>query len=191
MIERTIVKIYAEALHQIAEERRTVDEVYGELRDLEALFRDSRELSDFLSSPMVDRNEKKRIVTRALGPAFTQLTIHFLLTLVEKNREALIPYMADEFKSILDRVHNRIEVDVTSARPLHDDIVRRLAETLSRSLDKEVILHNKTDPGILGGIVVRVEDWIMDGSLRGQIEKLREQLLGVGKRSAVAHENTA
>ena len=191
MIERTLVRIYGEALYQIAEERGVVDEVYGELRDLEDLYRGSKELSTFLNSPKVDRGEKKDLVRKVLGPQFSDLTRQFLELLVDKNREVLIPYLAGEFKEILDDLHNRIDVDVTSAVPLPEDLQDRLKGTLSRLLDKEVLLHPKIDPGILGGIVVRVEDKIIDGSVKGRLEDLRKKLLENHRRRVAANEDPA
>jgi F-type H+-transporting ATPase subunit delta len=177
MIERTIVRIYAEALYQLADERGQVEEVYEEIRYLEGLFHESKELADFLSSPQVDRDDKKGLINKVVKPHFSPLTYHFLLTVIDKNREILIPYLANEFKEILDRIHNRIDVDITSAVPLPDDIKERLIRALSGVLDKEIIPHMVTDPKILGGFVVRVKDRIMDASILGQLEGLRAQLL--------------
>ncbi len=191
MIERTLVRIYGEALYQIAEERGKVDEIYEELRYLKDLYNGSKELSGFLSSPKVDRGDKKRMIQKTLGPHLSTLTGNFLSTLVDKSREVLIPYLAGEFKEILDRIHNRIDVDVTSAVPLGDEIQAKLRETLSRVLGKEIMLHMKIDPEILGGIVVRVEDKIMDGSILGQFESLREQMLGNKRRRVTANEDSA
>ncbi len=191
MIERTVVRIYAEALFQIADEKKRVEETCEELRQLENLFNDSKELSTFLVSPQVDRREKKRVVQKTLGQAFSPQTIHFLLTLIDKNREPLIPYMADEFKDILDRIHNRINVEITSAVPLQEDAIRKVKETLSRSLEKEIMLHPKTDPDIIGGIIVRVEDRILDGSVLGQLERLRMRMLGKERRRVTVNEDSA
>ncbi len=190
MIERTLVKIYAEALFQIADESGRVEEVYEELQQLEGIFNDSKEFSAFLTSPKVDRREKKRLLQKALSPAYSRQTIHFLLTLIDKNREILIPHMANEFKDILDRIHNRIDVEITSTVQLQDDVIRKATETLSRSLNKEVIVHQKMNPDILGGIIVRVEDRILDGSILGQIERLREQMLGKERRRVTVNEDS-
>jgi F-type H+-transporting ATPase subunit delta len=189
MIERTLVKIYAEALFQIADERGRVEEVYGELQQLECIFNDSKEFTTFLTSPKVERQEKKRLLQKVLSSDFSRLTIHFLLTLIDKNREILIPYMANEFKDILDRIHNRIDVEITSAMRLQDDLLRKATETLSRSLNKEILVNQKIDPDILGGIVVRVEDRILDGSIRGQIERLKAQMLGKEIRRVTVNED--
>ncbi len=191
MIERTVVRIYAEALFQIADEKKRVEETCEELRELESLFNGSKELSAFLISPQVDRREKKRVVQKTLGQAFSPQIIHFLLTLIDKNREPLIPYMADEFKDILDRIHNRIDVEITSAVPLQEDAIRKVKETLSRSLEKEIIVHTKTDPDIIGGIVVRVEDRVLDGSILGQLERLRMRMLGKDRRRVTVNEDSA
>lgn len=191
MIERTLVRIYGEALFQIAEERGVVDETYEELRALEELYNGSEELSGFLTSPKVDRDDKKRMIRNTLGPHLSTLTHNFLGTLIDKNREVLIPYLAGEFKEILDRINNRIDVDVTSAVPLGDDLQERLRDALSGVLGKEIILHLKIDPDILGGIVVRVEDTIMDISIQGEFESLRDQLLGNRRRRVTANEDSA
>jgi F-type H+-transporting ATPase subunit delta len=191
MIERTLVRIYGEALFQVAEEKGVVDEIYEELRTLEELYNGSKELSGFLSSPKIDRGDKKRLIQKTFGPHLSTLTQNFLGTLIDKNREILIPYLAGEFKEILDKIHNRIDVEVTSAVPLSDAIQARLRDTLSGLLGKEVILHVKTDPDILGGIIVRVEDKIMDASVQGQFESLRDQLLGNRRRRVTANEDSA
>ena len=191
MIERTLVKIYAEALFQIAEERLIVEEVYEDLKQLKWLFEESRELSNFLTSPKVDRKDKKLLLKKTLSDSLSPLTFHFLLTLVDKSREIIIPHLAVEIMEILDRIHNRIDVDITSAVPLEDHIKGKLNDTLSRVLNKEVMLHPRTDPTILGGIIVKVEDRIMDGSLLGELERLRAHLLDTERRSVGVNEDSA
>jgi F-type H+-transporting ATPase subunit delta len=191
MIERTLIKIYAKALYQLADEKGRVDEVYDELRDLSTLFKDSKELYALLTSPKVDRKEKKRIIRDTLGPVCSRLTVYFLLTLIDKNREVLIPFMSEEFKEILDDVHNRIDVEVTSAIRLEDDMLRRIKDALSRVLQKEIVLQPRVDPDILGGIIVRVEDTVLDSSLKGRMERLRERMLGEDRRRVTANEDSA
>ena len=191
MIERTLVKIYAEALYQLAEGRDSVDTVYEEIQGLEALFRASVEMATYLTSPQVDRKEKKDFIRKVLGTRISKLTLHFLLTLVDRGREIIIPDLAGEFKEILDGIHNRIDVDVTSAVPLEEDLVRSIRESLSRVLGREIILHPRGDPEILGGIIIRVGDMVLDSSLRGQMERLRECLLREERRRVTVNEDSA
>ncbi len=191
MIESTLVRIYAEALFQIADEKGVVTEIHEELRHFESLFRETAALSTFLTSPKVDTKEKKQLVKRVLGPHFSPLIIHFLFTLIDKHRELLIPHMANEFKEILDRIHNRIDCDITSAVPLQDSVVQRTKESLSAALGKDVIIRSHTDPSIIGGIIIRVEDRILDGSILGELKKLKARLLGQERRRVLTNENPA
>jgi F-type H+-transporting ATPase subunit delta len=191
MIESTLVKIYAEALFQIAEENDVVSDIHEELLQLEILFGESATLSAFLTSPKVDVKEKKQLIKKVLGPHFSPLIIHFLFTLSDKNRELIIPYMANEFKEILDRIHNRIDVDITSAVPLQESVVQRIKDNLSATLGKEIILHSNLDPSIIAGIIIRVEDRILDGSTHGYLRRLKARLLGHEIRRVATNENSA
>lgn len=191
MIERTLVRIYAEAIYEMARDRDAVETIGGELEELERLFGESPEFSSLLLSPNVDREEKKRVMRKVLGGAISPLALYFLLTLIDKNREILIPYMAGEYREILDRALNRTDAEVTSAVPLEEELLARIRDVLARALEKEVRLNMKVDPTILGGIVVRVEDRVLDASLLGRFERLRPRMLGSERRSTVANEDTA
>ncbi len=176
MRTETIAKNYAETLLELA---RRADDTEGWGRmvdDFANAMREEAELRDFLATPRLGAAAKNEILATALQDRMPRLFVRFLQALVKNRRQALIPEIADEYRSLLDATENRVHAQVTVARDASPADRKLIAEQLSRVLGKKVIPHLTVNPAILGGLVVRVGDDVMDGSVRRRLGQLRNQL---------------
>lgn len=177
MRDTTIARNYAEALLELA--RRAEDTAgWGKLiRDIANGVQQDITLKHFLESPKISEAKKNEVFFEALGDRVPRHFLRFLQTLVRKRRQMLIPEIAVEYESLLDVVEGRVHANVTVARPATAVDEARIAEHLSRVVGKNVVPHMNVNPAILGGVVIRIGDTVMDGSVRKRLSRLKGRML--------------
>jgi F-type H+-transporting ATPase subunit delta len=177
MRDATIARNYAEALLMLA---RKADDLpaWGRLIDdvASAMQRDDR-LRRFLEAPQVSADEKNAVLSKAYEDRAPRLFLRFLQRLVMNRRQMLIPDIANEYRDLVDEVEGRIHAQVTLARDVDDEQRAEIARQLSHTLGKPVVPQVRINPNILGGIIVRVGDRVMDGSVRRRLGILRSRML--------------
>jgi F-type H+-transporting ATPase subunit delta len=178
MREPTIARNYAETLLELAQRAGDLGG-WGEMIDsVSNAFETDRRLRIFLESPRVSSRQKNDIIQKAYGGALPRTFVRFLQALVDHRRQMLIPAIAHEYHNLVDAVEGRVHASVTVAREA-DERDRELVTTqLSRALGKTVVPHFHVDPAVLGGVVVRVGDTVLDGSVRRRLAILRGRMLG-------------
>ncbi len=171
------VSTYAEALFEAARER---EELEGVLEDLEAFvraLRESEELRLFYYGAQIPEREKRRAID-ALTEDMSLSSRNFLKILSDNGREEILEEVLLRYEELVKEHLGRIEVEVTTAVELSDEELERLKERLGRILEgREVILKTRVDPDLLGGAVFRFGGRMVDGSVRGQLASLREEML--------------
>ena len=178
MREPTIARNYAETLLELA--RRGGDlRAWGEMIDRIAdAMETDRRLRVFLESPRVSAQQKNAIFQKAYGTTLPRNFVRFLQALVNNRRQMLIPVIAHEYHDLVDQVEGRVHASVTLARDADEADRAVVTNQLSRALGKTVVPHFHVNPGILGGVVVRVGDTVLDGSVRRRLATLRSRMLG-------------
>ena len=177
MRDTTIAKNYAEALLELA--RRAEDPTgWGKLmRDVANGMREDITVQHFLESPKISEAQKNEVFFQALGDRVPGKFLRFLQTLVRKRRQLLIPEISTEYDKLLDIHEGRVHANVTVARETSKEDENRIAEQLSRVIGKTVVPHINVNPAILGGVVVKIGDTVMDGSVRRRLGRLKGQIL--------------
>ena len=177
MRDTTIARNYAEALLELA--RRADDPAgWGKLiRDVANGVLQDLTVRHFLESPKISEAQKNEVFFQALGDRVPRHFLRFLQTLVRKRRQMLIPHISSEYDKLLDIHEGRVHANVTVSREMTSDDESRIAEQLSRVVGKTVVPHLNVNPAILGGVVVRIGDTVMDGSVRRKLGRLRNQIL--------------
>jgi F-type H+-transporting ATPase subunit delta len=176
MRDTTVARNYAEVLLTLG--RRANDlPGWGKLiDDVSTAMQDDATLRLFLESPKISESQKSAVLSEALSDRVPRHFLRFLLALVHKRRQMLIPEIAAEFHSLVDQSEGRIHANVTVAREASDDERNEIAEQLSRVLGKKAVLHVNVNPAILGGVIVKVGDTVMDGSVRKKLATLRGRI---------------
>lgn len=177
MREESIARRYAAALFEQAKKNNTVAEAGEELGRAAATVAATPALRALLSQPLVTEDRKERALERAVGAAVSRQTVAFLYLLVRKRRITLLAQAEEEFARLV-RDHNNIaRATATSAIPLTPEQVAGLEKSLEARTGKNIELQTDVDPSLIGGVFVRIGDTVLDGSVKGNLERLREQLL--------------
>ena len=169
-------RLYARALFQSAKEQQSVARVREELGDFVAALEDVPELAALLSNPQLDPQDKVTVLEDLMGEA-DELTRHFLLVVAQKGRAGELAEIVRELEELIAADERRLTVELTTAHELSDDdadaIVRQIEEASGRSVDAT----RKVDPELIGGLVLRAGSLRVDASVRGRLEKLRQELV--------------
>ncbi|MBI4499987.1 MAG: ATP synthase F1 subunit delta [Gemmatimonadetes bacterium] len=178
MREPTIARNYAEALFESGE-RTGNTESYADLVEAVAgaIAADDR-VRTVLESPRVTKAQKQEILSQALGSRAPEPFVRFLRAVVKRGRQGIFGAIAHEFLGLVDVKLNRVHASVILARKPDPELQQEIAERLSRIVGKTVVSHVREDRAILGGIIVRMGDRVMDGSLRRKMLMLRRKMLG-------------
>ena len=177
MRETTIARNYAEALFELGE-RTNESERFGDLIEgVGGAIEADESIRVVLESPNVTKAVKQGLLARALKNRAPDSFVRFLTAVIKRGRQGVIPAIARQYLELLDVKFNRVHASVVMSRTPDKALQNAVKKSLSEVLGKEVIAHYREDPGILGGVIVRVGDRVMDGSLRRRLKILRRQML--------------
>jgi F-type H+-transporting ATPase subunit delta len=169
-----VARVYAEALVDAAEERGQVDAVLEEYDSLiHEVFRADPMFEAFLASAAVGREHKKEVLRKVFEHRASELFFNFLMVVNQHERLELLRLILQACQALRDQRARRIHVQVRSAVPLADDQRQALEQIVRESFQLEPVVELQVDPEILGGVVVRVGDWLFDGSVKNRLETLR------------------
>ncbi len=172
---------YAAALYDIAETAGTLDAVANDLRGLSAMVAESDDLRRLIASPVVDRGGQAKAMRALLERAGAgDLTLRFVGVVADNRRLFALPQIIDAYLRRLAERRGEVVAHVTSAKALTPAQVERVTESLRRSLGSKVVVDLKVDPGLIGGLVVRVGSKLVDDSLRTKLVRLQLAMKGVG-----------
>jgi ATP synthase F1 delta subunit len=170
-----IAQVYARALFEVAAEQDSLDEIHEQLNAFADAMHENRELTRFFFSPYFSVEEKKdglkRTVTDA-DPAFA----NFLQALIERHRMPVIFRIRNDFEVLWDDARKLLPVRITSAVTLDADTVKQLGDRIGQQTGKQTEISTDVDPDILGGVVLRVGNVILDASIKNRLEQLRKQV---------------
>jgi F-type H+-transporting ATPase subunit delta len=168
-------RVYAEALFDVAKEKGKLDAIREELAQFADALDSDRELQVFFFSPYFSSAEKAVGLKRAVSGADTEL-LNFLELLIEKHRMSEIFRIRRQLEEMWKHDNRRIDVTVTSAVELDPAVVAKIGEEIQRQTGREVELASRVDEDILGGVVLRVGNMVLDASIRARLEKLRKSV---------------
>lgn len=174
-----IAKRYAKALIEIAEEMKKLDRITKDVQFIDSVIRSSRDLQLLLKSPIVREEKKKEILKEIFSDSRVDpVTLKFIILLVEKGREGLLPDVVKTYQQLYDEKMGIVTVEITVAYEVSDSekkkIERKILELTKAKAIKPIY---KIDPSIIGGVVIRIGDTVYDASIRRKIQLLREQLI--------------
>jgi F-type H+-transporting ATPase subunit delta len=173
-----IARVYAEALFEVAKEKGKLDQIRDQLGELVDVLEGNRDLQVFFFSPYFSSGEKREGLERAISGAEPEL-INFLELLIDKHRMPVIFRLRTRFDELWAEENKLLEVTLTSAVELDPEIVNRVSDEIERQTGRKIELESAVDEGILGGLVLRVGNMVLDASLRNKLEKLRKQVAQV------------
>jgi F-type H+-transporting ATPase subunit delta len=170
-----IARVYADALFDVATERDELDEIHDQLGQFADAMNSSNDMRVFFFSPYFSSEDKREAIGSAVSGASDEL-VNFLELLAEKHRMPAIFRIRDRFDELWAKARKRLEVTLTSAVELDDKVVEQVRQEVERQTEREIDLETQVDPDILGGLVLRVGNMVLDASVRSKLEKLRKEV---------------
>jgi len=168
-------RIYAEALFEAAKESGRLAQVHEALVDFAAAIEQTPELRSVLRNPQLESAAKARILADLAGDE-EPLFKNFLLLTAEKGRAGELEEIAREFERLMARAEQRLAVELTTARELTDEEARAIVAQIEQAAGRKVEASRGVDPSLVGGIVLQAGSYRVDASVRGRLERLRQEL---------------
>ena len=171
-----IANRYAEALFQIGEEENKTDNLYNELKEVYSLMATNKDLNNVMKSPLVSKAEKIQLIDTLFAGKIDNDLKNFFKILIEKGRIASVKAIETTYKEMLNEKNNILEGYVVSAVPMDSAKIKELESELSKKYNKNVTLENKVDKNVLGGVLVRLGNTEIDGTIKTRLDGLKNQL---------------
>ncbi|MPQ42538.1 F0F1 ATP synthase subunit delta [Clostridium tarantellae] len=168
---------YALALYQVAEEKGKVEEYLKDLREICDLIYNNKDFYEVIKHPQISTTRKKETFKSIFNGKIDDELISFLLILIEKDRILYLREKLNEMEKIHLEKNNTLVADVKSAIPLDKEQIDALINKLERIYNKKILLKEKVDKSIIGGLYVRVGDDVIDGTIKSKLDELRSLML--------------
>lgn len=189
MAAKDIARVYASSLLDLGQQQKALADIEEEIGFIADLVVESDDLRHFLASPGIARDVKKGFIEKIFKGRISDNVIHFLKVLVDNDRQTCIVDIRDAFIDSVDEINNRQKVTVISSVGLDESMKKRLVEKLKDVFKKDVILKEEINANILGGIIIKIGDTVIDGSLAKDLRNIKNNLLNSTVRSEAAYED--
>jgi len=176
MIEGLAAKRYAKALFELTKETDLLDRTEQDLQLIIKVIYDDEEIRKFLAHPQITREVKKKIVASALSDKILKLTKNMLFQLIDNNRQEVLGEILNQYVKLANDHRGIIDVEAISVVSLNEKEKDKITESFQNKFGKKVRLKNKIDSSILGGMVIRIEDKVYDGSIKTKLQVMKRSL---------------
>ena len=176
MIAQEVARTYSHALFASAQAHNQVDSINNDLNDVAAVVKHDSSLMKFLNTPNIAESTKTGLIRKLFGERLQRLSVEFLLVLIEKQRIAFLPEVIDEYTRLVEAENGIGRATVITAIALDEGQRSKLSEKLAAKTDLKIVLEEKIDDAIIGGMIVILHNEIIDGSIRHGLDLVEEQL---------------
>jgi F-type H+-transporting ATPase subunit delta len=171
-----VARRYAAAAYQVAKQQGSVQELQEDLDAIVRLLEAREDLREAIESPKVDRERKLKLIDSLFSDRARPVTLRLLRLLVQKRREEELPLIRDAYQRIREEDQGILRIRIRSASPLSDEYVERIEDRIADQTKKRVLSETEVDASLIGGVTVQYGDYVLDGSIRGHLKRLRERL---------------
>jgi len=172
-----VAKRYAKAWFSLALENKKLEKAADDAAMLAGLIRKQDEFRTFLHNPLVTPGKRKQLLSDLFSEKVDGLTFDFLNMVSQKKRLNVLEEIVGQFSSLVRQHNNQIVAEVRSAAVLEDSQLDAIRQKIEGMTGKKAIIHTAQDKSLIGGFLIKIEDRIIDNSIRYQLEKLREQMV--------------
>lgn len=177
MASDPVVRGYAEALFQLARAEESVDRVEEELTRLKNGLESSAEVKEFMSNLQISPEGKKSALFQIFGEKISTITLNWINLVIDQGRQRRLPNIIEAFFTLAQESREKVTAEVVTSVPLSEDLIQRLEKELSRASKKQVFLKPMVDESILGGVIVKIENKIIDGSVKHRLEEMKQEMV--------------
>lgn len=185
MLKGAIGRRYAEAIFDIARKQNTIDRTLTDVQEIASIFA-NRKLAFLLQEPNIPAQRKETAIRQALAGKVLPTSLNLALLVVQRELVEAMPNIARELEQLVLDYKNQAKAEVTTAAPMDDAEFNQVKQALEHLTGRTILMQTKVQPDILGGVIARVGDEVIDGSVRYRLSALRQQLLK-GVASDTAH----
>ena len=175
----SVEKVYSEALYELAAETGSTESLKDELSALSDIFDKNTELYGVLSSPAVASGEKEELLDSIFGGKISETALNFLCLASDKGRIRYLPAIAADFRRRWNDENGVMDVTVTSAKALSYEQRSRLSDKLAAVYGKKIVITEKIDPSVLGGVKLTCRDKQLDGTVRTKLDNIRSSMKNI------------
>ena len=176
MIEQEIAEKYAQALFELVTEENELEDIAAEFAEVIEIAQENEELNQVLNHPKLSYDQKKEIVNKIFKGQISTDLFNFLKLLIDKKRIEFLDEIYEEFKSLVEDQENRLEVKVTAPLELSTTQKNNLKTKLGNILDKDITLELEIEPDLIGGLILKIGDKVIDGSIRNYLQEMKLDL---------------
>lgn len=167
----------AQALLELADERKQVDTVAGEMSAIAEAIKGAPALRSFFGNPSIKDADREGVLDRALLPQVSPLVGSFLKLLLAKGKLGELESITGAFAALMDKRQGKVNVEVTVAKQLGAQELELVRQRISTAIQKEAVIKQHVDDSIIGGIIIRVGDKLIDGSVKNQLKTIEQKML--------------
>lgn len=167
---------YAQALIELADEKKATDAVLNDMELLVSTTNENKDFHVFLNSPLIKSDKKNSIFDKLFGE-FQDISIQFIHLLTKNKREMILPIIAEEFIAKLNEIRGIVPMTITSAKKLDDAVKTKILDKLNQNIKGTIQLTEKLDESLIGGFVIRMGDTRIDASIAHQLNEMKQRLM--------------
>lgn len=176
---KLVGKRYAEALFEVALELNKLEQFKEEIIAISDVFENEPKLKTIFLHPKLSKSEKKDIVNSLFKDKISQQMLNLMYIVIDKGRERYIKYIKDEYVDLANEKQGIVEAVAVTAVPMEEVEKIKLQNKLTEKLGKNIILKNVIDKEIIGGVLIKIEDKVIDSSIKGQLDMIQKELKNV------------
>ncbi len=167
-------KKYAKALFQIASESAEANKIGESLGMIEPLY--DKEITDFFSNPFVDEITKYNLIKDTF-PTMPEILYGFFSLLIKKNEMKILPEIIEKYRKLVMDFQNIVEAKVISVEKIDESALSEIRKILGKLISKNIVLEESIDKSLLGGIIIETDSLVIDGTIRGKFEAVRQEMM--------------
>ena len=173
---------YSQSILDLANDQKQAEAIGQELAALRQIVDENPSFREVLTNPAISTGEREKLLERIFKGKVSTLLFNTLGVMNEKNRLGLISQIAQGYSDLLDDQLGKVEVDLTVAQKLSPEQLEQARQQISHTLGRDAVVHQYVDDGVLGGMIVRVGDKLIDASVRYQLQAMKEQMLAAAPK---------
>jgi F-type H+-transporting ATPase subunit delta len=177
MASDPLVRGYAEALFQVARAEESIDRVEEELTRLKDSLESNAQVKEFMNNLQISPEGKKSALFQIFGEKVSPIILNWINMVIDQGRQRKLPNILEAFFKLAQESRQKVTAEVITSVPLSEDLIQRLEKELSRASKKQVFLKPMVDESILGGVIVKIENKIIDGSVKHRLEELKQEMV--------------
>ncbi len=184
-----VARVYASSLFEIAKEKNIISQVEEDLRVVSQVLTEEADFKSYIYAPGITIEAKKSFLNKVFAGNISENTLNLLNLLIDNDRQDSISGIYEAFVELGDEHNNRERITIITQASLDESLIASIKSQIGEKLNKEIIVTEKVDESILGGIIIKIGDLVIDGSLSKGLKNIKRNLLNSKVRSEVAYED--